>query len=183
MKKTDTYRLNQWEISDRIRMEDFNADNVQLEAALAGKTGRFQFLKDDKTGGGKTSLGYPFYIYEDEWVNWECVMAFFDPGKTAFLADDYMEIRMQTRVNYGSSDVIAKLSAGPFMVMLFPLHSGENLTRGIVVGKGSGAIVLDWPIQQVLGTGISLKNPNSTSILGASSTKLSEPVWSIYGMK
>ncbi|MCX4266724.1 MAG: hypothetical protein OSJ64_08005, partial [Firmicutes bacterium] len=81
-----------------------------------------------------------FYIYEDEWVNWECVMAFFDPGKTVFLADDYMEIRMQTRVNYGSSDVIAKLSAGPFMVMLFPLHSGENLTRGIVEGMGSGAM-------------------------------------------
>ena len=36
MKKTEHYQLNQWEASDRIRMEDFNADNQRLEAALLG---------------------------------------------------------------------------------------------------------------------------------------------------
>ena len=36
MTQTENYKLNQWERSDRILMEDFNADNARLEAALAG---------------------------------------------------------------------------------------------------------------------------------------------------
>lgn len=36
MKKTANYSLNQWEKTDRIQMEDFNADNAKLEAALTG---------------------------------------------------------------------------------------------------------------------------------------------------
>lgn len=34
MKKTETLGLNQWELSDPIRMEDFNADNAILETTL-----------------------------------------------------------------------------------------------------------------------------------------------------
>ena len=35
MKKTTNYQLNQWAKTDRIMMDDFNADNAKLEAALA----------------------------------------------------------------------------------------------------------------------------------------------------
>ena len=34
MKQTETYQLNQWEASDRIRREDFNRDNVNIEAGM-----------------------------------------------------------------------------------------------------------------------------------------------------
>ena len=34
MNKTPNYQLNQWDKSDRIQMEDFNADNAKIEAAL-----------------------------------------------------------------------------------------------------------------------------------------------------
>ena len=34
MNKTPNYQLNQWEKNDRIQMEDFNADNAKIEAAL-----------------------------------------------------------------------------------------------------------------------------------------------------
>ena len=34
MQKTGNYNLSQWEISDRIQMEDFNADNAKIDAAL-----------------------------------------------------------------------------------------------------------------------------------------------------
>jgi hypothetical protein len=34
MNKTPNYQLNQWNKSDRIQMEDFNADNAKIEAAL-----------------------------------------------------------------------------------------------------------------------------------------------------
>lgn len=36
MKQTEHYGLNQWELADRIRMEDFNGDNEKVDAALAG---------------------------------------------------------------------------------------------------------------------------------------------------
>ncbi|MCI8678067.1 MAG: hypothetical protein HFF46_06995 [Lawsonibacter sp.] len=32
---TPNYQLSQWERSDRIQMEDFNADNAKIDAALA----------------------------------------------------------------------------------------------------------------------------------------------------
>lgn len=35
MKKTANYQLSQWEPSDRILREDFNADNAKVDAALA----------------------------------------------------------------------------------------------------------------------------------------------------
>ena len=35
MKKTTNYQLNQWEKTDRIMMDDFNADNAKLDETLA----------------------------------------------------------------------------------------------------------------------------------------------------
>ena len=35
--QTSNYQLNQWERSDKIQMEDFNADNAKIDAALSGK--------------------------------------------------------------------------------------------------------------------------------------------------
>ena len=37
MAETGNYQLNQWEKTDRIQMEDFNADNVKTDQALAQK--------------------------------------------------------------------------------------------------------------------------------------------------
>ena len=34
MKKTTNYQLNQWAKSDRVMMDDFNADNAKIDAAL-----------------------------------------------------------------------------------------------------------------------------------------------------
>lgn len=35
--KTTNYQLNQWEKTDRILMDDFNADNAKIDAAMLGK--------------------------------------------------------------------------------------------------------------------------------------------------
>ena len=36
MKQTQNYQLNQWDKTDRIKMEDFNGDNEKIDAALNG---------------------------------------------------------------------------------------------------------------------------------------------------
>lgn len=38
MQQTEHYQLNQWERTDRIQMEDFNNNNLKIEAALEGVT-------------------------------------------------------------------------------------------------------------------------------------------------
>ena len=38
MTKTTNYQLNQWAKSDRLRMDDFNANNAKIEAALKSQT-------------------------------------------------------------------------------------------------------------------------------------------------
>ena len=37
MQHTQNYQLSRWEKDDRIMMEDFNADNARIDAALAAK--------------------------------------------------------------------------------------------------------------------------------------------------
>jgi len=36
MNRTEHYQLSQWDMSDRIQMEDFNADNAIIDTTLAG---------------------------------------------------------------------------------------------------------------------------------------------------
>lgn len=51
MRKTELYRLNQWDPDDRIRREDFNADNAAVEAALKALSA--------------TSVPDPLYIFNE----------------------------------------------------------------------------------------------------------------------
>ena len=39
MTKTTNYQLNQWAKSDRVMMDDFNADNTKIDAALKANAG------------------------------------------------------------------------------------------------------------------------------------------------
>ena len=52
MTKTTNYQLNQWAKSDRLRMDDFNADNQKIDAALAAKS---RVACGVYTGDGTTS--------------------------------------------------------------------------------------------------------------------------------
>ena len=50
MQHTQNYQLSRWEKDDRIMMEDFNADNAKLDAALkanADAVGALQTGKAD----------------------------------------------------------------------------------------------------------------------------------------
>ena len=55
MNKTSNYQLNQWELTDRIRMEDFNGDNEKIDAALAGLAGQVASKADSSTVSSLTT--------------------------------------------------------------------------------------------------------------------------------
>ena len=46
MTKTTNYQLNQWAKSDRIRMDDFNADNAKIDAALKANADAIRLLNE-----------------------------------------------------------------------------------------------------------------------------------------
>ena len=65
--QTQNYGLSQWELTDDVRMEDFNADNAKIDAALASKYGtdKQPFVVGNYTGTGEVGtalridLGFP----------------------------------------------------------------------------------------------------------------------------
>lgn len=74
MNQTGNYSLNQWEQSDRIRMEDFNRDNSKIDAALKASADavasaqtvlstrgncRIYYGTYTGTGSGATALSFP----------------------------------------------------------------------------------------------------------------------------
>ena len=58
MKKTAQFGLNQWEMSDRIQMQDFNRDNAIIDAALAARN--CQFYTASYTGDGEATKSWTF---------------------------------------------------------------------------------------------------------------------------
>ena len=72
MNKTEHYSLNQWQLHDRVMMQDFNADNATLDAALNDHEGRVAVLEQraphwgncqiyttSYTGNGTCGEGHP----------------------------------------------------------------------------------------------------------------------------
>ena len=68
MNQTGNYQLNQWELADRIQMEDFNSDNAKIDAALAGlaaqtaqiaKCGNCDLVVGTYTGTGQVGASHP----------------------------------------------------------------------------------------------------------------------------
>ena len=59
MTKTTNYQLSQWAKSDRLMMDDFNADNLKIDAALGEKCGIvFGSYTGNDAASRKLDLGF-----------------------------------------------------------------------------------------------------------------------------
>ena len=56
MTKTTNYQLNQWAKSDRVMMDDFNADNTKIDAALKANADAAAAKAEAATPKNLTSL-------------------------------------------------------------------------------------------------------------------------------
>ena len=56
--QTPNYQLSQWERSDKIQMEDFNADNAKIDAALKAEADARTALAEVVTAQGSTLAGH-----------------------------------------------------------------------------------------------------------------------------
>ena len=185
MRKTEQYELNQWELSDRVRMEDFNADNAKLEAALAGKTGRLEkiYTVDEAQYDGKDAVGAYFgFGVTRQWEDWECVIIFQDLHKTPFQQDDILQILFDGELEDGGDwgHLVDRfiVNADSLVLVLFPMHDGSNPIRGFLVGGGGAALFSDAPIRRLKNMTILLKK----GLTGLSSTRFVEPTAVVYGI-
>ena len=60
MQETSNYKLNQWESTDRILMDNFNEDNRAIDKELAAQEKRIAAVESGKEWDGST-----YWVYED----------------------------------------------------------------------------------------------------------------------
>ncbi len=130
MQQTEHYGLNQWELTDRVLMSDFNADNLKLDAALGGKLGAVEILKESTSMGitiGNTSS--EFFL---SWEDWEFVgLLVHLPVIAGTTAPD---IHYKLRVDSTSYLEIASLPYGSALVLFWPHHDLNREVQGILLG-------------------------------------------------
>mgnify|MGYP006877315283 CR=1 FL=1 len=107
LQQTSQFHLNQWELTDRIRMEDFNGDNQKLETALASLAAadaaeQLADLEATMRGASRFCLKNPIGVYP-------------------------LEADTVTLLGANGESVILVGSQGRFAVDGYPLHDGETL--------------------------------------------------------
>ena len=117
MTKTTNYQLNQWTKSDRIMMDDFNADNQKIDAALAALGGAIAAAPKIAVGSytGSGSCGTS------------------SPRTLTFAFQPKLVIIVENSWDY--------LKAGTALI------SGQSLSAGIGGGTSSGAclgLTVSW---------------------------------------
>ena len=173
MKKTENYGLNQWDAGDRIRMEDFNADNENIETALLGKTGRMELIREE-TRENTSQGGFTIVPPIKDWSQWEYVVIFVNLSSTTFKDNDRL------RCSVAFSDITwyppkggLYTKAGDFMLVLFPMHSVESKTRALLGGE---MIITDRRIGDFLSFSVFVEGDSPKTVV--SSTQIS-----FYGIR
>lgn len=129
MRQTEQYSLNQWDPADRILREDFNADNVKIAEALAGKLGRLQVIYQRASIGGGASAGMWSFNAKD-WNQLEYFIFFSRVSKSQEETYGPCVIRLE-----GDSQPIATVPPSSYAVVLFPLHDAARAVSGLVLAK------------------------------------------------
>ena len=173
MKKTETYKLCQWEASDRIRMEDFNADNARLEEALTLKPGRMELLYTYETHAGEWLAGHAFHMKPEDFNKWEYLIYVNDLHKTAFTETDRMTVRLLVGGTYSPTTVTGP--AGSFAIVFAPRHDAARQIRAMVIGAATGPLFVDETYSQLDGAGMTLDWPTDT--------RFTTPQAALYGIR
>ena len=134
MKQTDQYGLNQWELSDRIQMEDFNADNAKIDTALAGMLGRASLYwsvpADPNSKGGPKTINPSGLV--DDWSNYEYVIMMVDVPESPNRTGSPLEIR----IGHKPSEVIATIPEDSFIVIFRSRRNASSKVQGTLFSAG-----------------------------------------------
>lgn len=129
MKKTDNYQLSQWDPTDRVMRQDSNADNLNIETALAGlnaaKLGRPELLEDCSEDNVASAIARSIYI---DWTEWDFFAVHLDlpdgpvPGDTL-------------RCQLPKKTVIYRAETAPALLLFRPGHDPDKRIRTLVLSR------------------------------------------------
>lgn len=131
MKQTDQYGLNQWELSDRIQMEDFNADNAKIDTALAGMLGRASLYWSVPATPGSTTG--PKTINPsglvDDWSNYEYVIMMVDIPE----GDQRTGSPLEIQIGNNPSETVATIPEDSFIVIFRSRRNASSKVQGTIL--------------------------------------------------
>lgn len=135
MQQTEQFKLNQWQKDDRILMEDFNADNLKIETALAGKPGKWELLRTIIAG---TSGGFNL---PGGWGAYESIIVWFHPYFKTLDETESITWTLVGVLSHQVPNILCPAQVGPAMIWLFPMGSGENPIRGLFLANGATQMI------------------------------------------
>ena len=148
MKQTEQYGLNQWELTDRILMSDFNADNAKIAAALAGKMGRFELLRSSVLDESYGPIGFNPSI--DNWNEVEMFALFVHPTIPSHELSNKLKLTLDYKNGQTEQPIeAALLEPASVLLLLFPLHDENRLVEGVAIGGGTKVFQMSFPFKQL----------------------------------
>lgn len=147
MKQTEQYGLNQWELTDRIRMADFNTDNAKIAAALAGKTGRLEVITFNSLGSPSLGLGASPFV--SNWNDWEMTFFFLHADYTPAGAASQLKVQFECSDGSTQPQVVALLNPDSLLMIFFPRHDENSLVEGAIIGGGTKVFQMPFPFKHL----------------------------------
>lgn len=155
---TKNYSLCQWEKTDKVLMEDFNADNARIDVALNNldeslsalsvsldtKLGRSKIIDSYKSDGGILhSLTLP--MSKINWNEWEYVCILIDyPGTI----EEEIPLEFYLYINSEYKFIAPAITPG-YLVTFIPRHNGASFVEGFVLSNRFIPFVLDSSFQTI----------------------------------
>ena len=202
MQQTEQYQLNQWELADRVLMEDFNADNAKLETALAGfdtslsgletkltslsssvkgintalaeKCGRLQQFKSQAITSSEGEGFIASTLGVVNWNAWDCAVWIIDTHETTFKEGEKLTFSLN-QLKGALDQYKVTLNTGSVALVLFPMSNKASMVKGFVLGGGAYPLAIPVAFETIIGFNIQL--PIS------SPTKFHNVVMTAYGLK
>lgn len=127
MQQTEHYGLNQWDPADRILRQDFNADNLKIAEALAGKMGQIEVFNQREITANSDSIKVS--CLSGSWDDWAVIGVWYIPKLRSEAGVGTIEVCS------GDGLVYAHVDPSPFVLLLFPLHDGTRQIRGVILSS------------------------------------------------
>ena len=139
--QTSNYGLCQWEATDQVLREEFNADNQKIDEALAGirtaaKVAGTKLLKSLVLETDTPLMNLD--LSDINWAAYSCVYIGLEPilsGKGT-MSVAFGSMNMGTMSSITTSSTTGPRNVG--LLILYPLFSAERRAAPILVGVGEG---------------------------------------------
>lgn len=132
MKQTSNYQLNQWEMTDRIQMEDFNRDNEKVDAALAATAQQAALAGTQliATVTVESEVNYLTLPLSDiDWDAYSMVYLFYHADLYSTSDKQTFDLGNQRLFSTAGSSIVANAPPLEFILQLFPFFSKYHIVQ------------------------------------------------------